>query len=46
MVLISGTGMIAVGYKNPLERARVGGWGPLLGDRGSGFDIGQEVLKV
>jgi N-acetylglucosamine kinase-like BadF-type ATPase len=45
IVVISGTGMIAYGYGNG-ETARAGGWGPLLGDYGSGHDIGTEVLRA
>lgn len=46
IVVISGTGMIAYGYGPNGESARAGGWGPLLGDCGSGYDIGFEVLKA
>jgi len=45
VVVISGTGMIAYGYANG-ESARGGGWGPLLGDIGSGYDIGLDVLRA
>jgi len=46
VVVISGTGMIAYGFKSNGESARAGGWGPLLGDEGSGYHIGSEVLKA
>lgn len=47
-LVISGTGSIMIGrYKS--EEARVGGWGHILGDRGSGYGIAkaatQELLQ-
>jgi N-acetylmuramic acid 6-phosphate etherase len=30
---------------NLTQTARVGGWGPLLGDDGSGFDIGRAAIR-
>lgn len=44
IVLIAGTGSIAYGVGAQGERYRVGGWGYLLGDEGSGFSIGQQGL--
>jgi len=47
IVLIAGTGSIACGY-DP-EHAlyvRAGGWGYLLGDEGSGFDLGRRGLMA
>jgi len=46
IVVICGTGMIAVGYDKDGKSNRAGGWGPLLGDKGSGYDIGQMVLQA
>ncbi len=46
VVLISGTGMIAMGYNRAGERSRAGGWGALLGDGGSGYAIGAAVLRA
>jgi N-acetylglucosamine kinase-like BadF-type ATPase len=49
LVVISGTGMICFCYRDDgCDEGpwRVGGWGPLLGDRGSGFSIGQRVLEA
>jgi N-acetylglucosamine kinase-like BadF-type ATPase len=46
IVVISGTGMISYGYGATGESARAGGWGPLLGDIGSGYDIGLDVLRA
>ncbi|MBK6765105.1 MAG: hypothetical protein IPG71_01995 [bacterium] len=46
ILLIIGTGSIAY-YQNPHghEFFRAGGWGPLLGDEGSGAWIGREALR-
>ncbi len=46
ILLIVGTGSIAF-YQNPHghEFFRAGGWGPMLGDEGSGAWIGREVLR-
>ncbi|GAA4869630.1 hypothetical protein GCM10023310_56700 [Paenibacillus vulneris] len=45
IVLISGTGSIAYGYLPESDTyVRVGGWGYLLGDEGSGYDIGRQAL--
>jgi N-acetylglucosamine kinase-like BadF-type ATPase len=45
IVLISGTGSIAYGFDPATgEFVRVGGWGYLLGDEGSGFDLGRRAL--
>jgi len=46
IVLIAGTGSIAYGLKKSDEKIRSGGWGPLLGDEGSGFWIAMEALKT
>lgn len=46
VALISGTGSIAFGVNGEGCRARSGGWGPMLGDEGSGYDIGRNALKA
>lgn len=46
IVLISGTGTIALGFAKDGTQARAAGFGPLLGDRGSGYDIGCSVLAA
>jgi len=46
VVVISGTGSIAFGINKDGERERVGGWGYLLGDEGSGYDIGRKGLTA
>jgi glucosamine kinase len=44
VVVIAGTGSIAFGEDVAGNRARAGGYGPLLGDEGSGYDIGRKAL--
>lgn len=44
-VLISGTGSIAVAYTKAGEEHRAGGHGYLLGDEGSGYWIGRELVR-
>lgn len=44
VVVMSGTGSIAYGEDGLGNRSRAGGYGPLLGDEGSGYDIGRRAL--
>jgi N-acetylglucosamine kinase-like BadF-type ATPase len=44
IVVISGTGSVAFGRNAAGEEERAGGWGPTLGDEGSGFWIAREGL--
>jgi len=44
IVVISGTGCVAAGISAGGEYVRVGGWGFLIDDEGSGFDIGRKAL--
>jgi N-acetylglucosamine kinase-like BadF-type ATPase len=46
VVFISGTGSICFSLNAQGERIRVGGWGYLLGDEGSGFDFGRRTLEA
>jgi len=46
IVIVSGTGMIALGFNAAGTRARAGGWGALLGDGGSGYAIGAAILRA
>ncbi len=46
IVLLAGTGSIAWGRGESGAVARVGGWGILLGDEGSGYDLGLEGLRA
>ena len=44
IILISGTGSVLFGKSND-KIYRVGGWGRIIGDYGSGYTIGKEALK-
>lgn len=46
IVQIAGTGAITFGINKNLERGRVGGWGHLFGDYGSGYAIGRDGLSA
>ncbi|HVO52117.1 MAG TPA: BadF/BadG/BcrA/BcrD ATPase family protein [Thermoanaerobaculia bacterium] len=46
VVLIAGTGAIAYGRSAGGAEARAGGWGPLLGDEGSGYAIARQGLAA
>lgn len=51
IVLIAGTGSVAVKYYHDrstgelIPGGRSGGWGHLLGDDGSGFDLGRSAIR-
>ncbi len=45
IILISGTGSVLYGYSNG-KITRVGGWGRIIGDEGSGYWIGKSALNV
>jgi N-acetylglucosamine kinase-like BadF-type ATPase len=44
--LISGTGSICLGRTRDGRSARVGGWGYVFGDEGSGYSIATEALRL
>lgn len=46
IVQISGTGSITYGVNEKNKRARVGGWGYLISDEGSGYALGREALSA
>ena len=46
IITIAGTGSIAFGRNAGGRTARVGGWGHIYGDEGSGFDIGRQALRA
>jgi len=46
VAVVSGTGSVCLARAPGGEMARVGGWGPLLGDEGSGYDIGLRALRL
>lgn len=45
-VVIAGTGSVAFGRNEEGVEARVGGWGPTIGDEGSGFAIARQGLAA
>jgi N-acetylglucosamine kinase-like BadF-type ATPase len=45
LVMIAGTGSIVYGIKNNGVSFRIGGWGYLFGDEGSGYSIGREAIR-
>ena len=44
LVVIAGTGSAVLGRTSPLELARAGGFGPIIGDAGSANDIGRKTV--
>jgi N-acetylglucosamine kinase-like BadF-type ATPase len=46
ITLISGTGSICIAVNSLGEQTRVGGWGYLIGDEGSGYDFGRRTLTA
>jgi N-acetylglucosamine kinase len=46
VIVISGTGCVAAGINRAGEYVRVSGWGYLVDDEGSAFDIGRKALTT
>ncbi|WP_260858033.1 N-acetylglucosamine kinase [Bacillus sp. FJAT-22090] len=46
IVQIAGTGAITMGYDQHHSYVRVGGWGYLFDDEGSGYDLGVRALQA
>lgn len=46
VIIISGTGSCCYGRHPTGRTAKVGGWGHLLGDQGSGYDIAHQALRA
>ena len=46
VVVIAGTGSAVLGRTAPVEVARAGGFGPVLGDPGSAYDIGRKAVAM
>jgi N-acetylglucosamine kinase-like BadF-type ATPase len=46
ILVLAGTGSLACGANSAGDYVRVGGWGYLLGDEGSGFWLGMEGLRM
>jgi N-acetylmuramic acid 6-phosphate etherase len=45
VLVLSGTGSCCCGRRRDGKTVRVGGWGHILGDKGSGYEIGLRGLK-
>lgn len=46
IIVISGTGSICYGRTEEGKSCRSGGWGHIIGDEGSGYDIGINAIKA
>jgi len=46
VVVLSGTGSCCYGKTLEGRAAKIGGWGHILGDKGSGYEIGLRALKA
>lgn len=46
VAVVAGTGSIAFARDVDGRTARAGGWGPLLGDEGSGYAVGRAALRA
>lgn len=46
IIVISGTGCASAGINSAGRYVRVGGWGYLFDDEGSGYDIGRRALRA
>lgn len=46
VAVVSGTGSIAWGQDANGRQARAGGWGHLIGDEGSGYDLSVQALRL
>ena len=46
VLLLSGTGSCCLGRTTSGKTIKIGGWGHLLGDKGSGYEIGLRALKA
>jgi len=46
VLVLSGTGSCCFGRREDGQTAKLGGWGHILGDKGSGYEIGLRALKA
>src|SRR5262249_54935321 len=46
VLVLSGTGSCCYGRNTAGKTAKIGGWGHILGDKGSGYEIGLRALKA
>lgn len=45
VAVVAGTGSLCVAVEHGQRTAAAGGWGPIFGDEGSGYDIGLQGVK-
>ena len=46
VLALAGTGSCILGIDDDGTRVKVGGWGPIFGDEGSAYRVGQEALRA
>jgi N-acetylglucosamine kinase-like BadF-type ATPase len=46
VIALAGTGSVVLGIGASGQRVKVGGWGPIYGDEGSAYRIGQMALRA
>jgi len=46
LIILAGTGSVAAGLNKRGEIKRVGGWGNIVGDEGSAYEVGRQALKA
>ncbi|MGE0545819.1 MAG: N-acetylglucosamine kinase [Kofleriaceae bacterium] len=46
VLVLAGTGSVVLGIGGDGRRVKVGGWGPVYGDEGSGHYIGRQALRA
>ena len=46
VIALAGTGSVVLGIGPQNQRVKIGGWGPVYGDEGSAYRIGQESLRA
>jgi N-acetylglucosamine kinase-like BadF-type ATPase len=46
IAIVAGTGSIAIGRNAAGERTRAGGWGQVIGDEGSGYDLARRMFDA
>lgn len=46
LAVVAGTGSIAFGRNADGERVRAGGWGQIIGDEGSGYDLARRMFQA
>jgi N-acetylglucosamine kinase-like BadF-type ATPase len=46
VIIVAGTGSIALGRNASGQKARAGGWGHIFSDEGSGYDLARRMLRA